>query len=182
MWKNVIGWAIASRILTGWSIAMFLGTKSVKTACRNVNSRIPMIELKLLAIAGGKMCDFSSSSVIYVSPIQPKISDVIVTPTCAVDRYSVRCSIIFSARRTLDVCLSSFNSVGRTLIKEYSNRVNSAAKSRMNIIVKSVMGLVLTSIFCNFPFKISFAIIIANKKVSIQQNRFLLCKKWSIIE
>ena len=71
-------------------MAMFLGTKSVNTAWINVKIKIAAIDATLWAIAAGNISALIIRVAIKSSPNQPKINDVNVIPTCAVDRYSDR--------------------------------------------------------------------------------------------
>ena len=48
------------------------------------------------------------------------------------------------ARLILRVCFMVLSSVGRTLIREYSRRVNNAAKARMATMITNIAGLVLS--------------------------------------
>ena len=122
--------------LTGWSMAMFFGTKSVKTAWINVKIKIAATDATLWAIAAGNRCDEIIKSAMNASPNQPKINDVSVIPTCAVDRYSVMWLVMLMACVKFDDGLlrascNARKADGRTLTSEYSVSVNKTANNKI---------------------------------------------------
>ena len=91
------------------------------------------------------------------SPNQPKINDVSVIPTCAVDRYSVMWLVMLMACVKFDDGLlrascNARKADGRTLTSEYSVSVNKTANNKITTITtiliiidgpESIIGLPL---------------------------------------